>query len=144
MKLTPEIETIEEYIYLIKVDGEELVFVQSDEEAIAAIDSIAAEEARRFSSDSVKITREDLKEGRHVKLYRQQLGYVYNSKIDVCMDVTMVRVNRCAVVHTRISTEPKSEVSEAPSDGEVQNAEQPEKEESSPPLPPPLPPAREE
>ena len=115
MKLTPEIEILDECVYLVKVDGVELSFVDTEEEAIAAIDSIAADEARRFSSEKVKITREDLEEGRRVKLYRQLMGVLYNSSIEVCMDITTVKVMKNKVLGPRISTDAK------------------------PPIPPPLP-----
>lgn len=117
MKLTPEIEILDEFVYLIKVDGAELSFVDTAEDAAIAIDSIAAEEARRFATDNIKVTREDLNEGYQSILYRQSLGYLYNSKPEICMDITAVKVFKNNIIGPRLSTVAK------------------------PPPPPPLPPA---
>ena len=79
---------------LIRIDGENVGFADSEESSISMIDSIAAREAKRMANAWTKILREDIKEGGKVILSKQDLGRVYNGNVLPVMEIDYVKIPR--------------------------------------------------
>ena len=92
IELTPEVTMESKTLYLVRVDGEELAFVDSEDEAKLVVDSVAASEQKRLENDWTKVFRQDLDEGCSVAILTQSLGFFVNGGIvrAVYIDYTSV------------------------------------------------------
>ena len=123
VKLTPEVSVSDKALYLIRIDGEELAFVNSVEEAKLVIDSIAAAEVKRLDDEWVKVFRRDQTDGKKVTLATQALGRVVNGAVRTAMRIDCIVVP-CAKLlrgrHERMPVappRPKNEIPLAPTPG---------------------------
>lgn len=135
MMLTPEVEILgDEKLFVLEIDEKDIAYVTGEEEAIAAVDSITAEEAKRFAKaqENTKITREDSDNGLESRLYRQNLGFVYNSSPVCVLRIVAKRIHRVKVIKNRIPLGTPQEATKAPETVKAPEA-------STPPPPPPLP-----
>ena len=104
INITPEVQTDGTFMYLVRVNGEEMAFIEGDEtKAILAVDSVAAYEQRRIGGDMIKTYREDLNGGVKVVISKQELGRIMNGGIYVDTVVDMVRIPRVNLSRGRLS-----------------------------------------
>ena len=105
VKLTPEVESTSQIVYIIRVDGELLGHNCSLESCVSIIDSIAAREASRLSNEWTKILREDLKDGQKVILLKQDMGRLYNGTPVPIMTIDVQKVPHLNLIRHRFSEE---------------------------------------
>lgn len=77
VELTQEFETSEtEFIYLIRIDGEESSYVKSEILAREYLNALAVETIEEFDTSLYKVFRTD--KGTSVIISTQRIGYVYD------------------------------------------------------------------
>ena len=117
-KITPEVSMDSRMLFLIRIDGEEWAFVNSEEEAKLVIDSFAASEINRLENDKTEVYRKDSMDGKKIVISEKTLGMIYNSSVRDIMEIDFRPVGHAVLTKGR---------HELP---------------SASPIPPPLPPAR--
>lgn len=115
VKITPEVRSTDNIQYLIRIDGTELAFVETERDAILVVDSLAAEEARRLTDDWTKVYREDLNGGRKVILSTQALGRVMNGSIVPKEEIDCIAVGHVVLVRGRHERAEEADLNETPS-----------------------------
>lgn len=115
VKITPEVRSTDNIQYLIRIDGTELAFVETERDAILVVDSLAAEEARRLTDDWTKVYREDLNGGRKVILSTQALGRVMNGSIVPKEEIDCIAVGHVVLVRGRHERAEETDLNETPS-----------------------------
>ena len=101
IKVTPEVRLDSTVLYLIRVNGEEMAFAESADEANLIVDSTAAFEQRRLENDWTTVFRQDLDEGRKVVISTQSLGYAMNGSIYKVSTIDYVSVSHAYLVRGR-------------------------------------------
>lgn len=99
--ITPEISIDSTTFYLIRIDKEEMCFVNTEKEAKLAVDSIGASEVKRMEKEGVKIYREDLNDGKKVVISSQTLGTIYNGSIIQEEEIDYVPVSHAVLTKGR-------------------------------------------
>lgn len=84
--VTMDVFTTEEFLYLIREDKREFAFANDEKTAMAIINSLANAEVKKISNPTIKVFREDLKDGKEIKVRTQTLGILVNGR--VCRHVT--------------------------------------------------------
>lgn len=115
VKITPEVRSDDRIMFLIRVNKEELAFVDTEREAILVIDSLAASETVRMTDDWTKVYREDLRGGREVVLSTQSLGRVINGSIVHAETIDCIPVGHVFLVRGRHERVEESDLNETPS-----------------------------
>lgn len=105
--ITPEVASDSKILYLIRIDGEETAFVDTEEEAILVVDSLAADEQKKLESDNVKVYREDLNKGKKVVLSTQEMGLFFNGSIQVAQVIDFVAVCHAILIKNRLDVSSK-------------------------------------
>lgn len=100
-KVTPEVQVGGQYLYLVRVDKEEMAFVESKEEAILVVDSLAASEQNRLKDDWTEVFRQDTKEGREVVISTKALGYLVNGSLTKAVTIDCIPVCRASLIKNR-------------------------------------------
>jgi len=100
-KLTPELLMSEEMLYLIRVDGVELAFVNSEHIAKLAIDSLAASEVNKLENDTTKVYRRDQKDGKKINISTQSVGVILNGKVTTVKRIDYIPIKRAVLLHGR-------------------------------------------
>ena len=101
VKITPEVNMDSRILYLIRINKEEMAFVNSEEEAKLVVDSIAAEEIRRLENDTTEVYRKDSKDGRNVRISKKDLGALYNSSVYFVMEIDYLPVGHAILTKGR-------------------------------------------
>lgn len=83
-KLTPEVYITQETKYLIKLNGDELAFSNSEKEAQIILDSIASYEEKRLQNKHNEIYRRDYSESK-ITLSEKRKGYLFDSDLHEVM-----------------------------------------------------------
>lgn len=81
IKITPEVSMDSRVLYLVRINGVEMTFVNSKEEAKLVVDSLAAELSREIENKHTEVYRKDSADGTKVIISKQDLGSVFNSAI---------------------------------------------------------------
>jgi len=118
--ITPEV-TLESEArhWLLRVDGVEIAFVDDYEDAVRAVDSLVVAKVSQYEKDlgaSVKVYRQNLEEGRVVKIYTQSIGYVYNGAPRCVNVVDLVPLKKVVEVVPRKLTPPATPEPPKPAD----------------------------
>jgi len=103
VRLTPEVEATSQLLYVIRIDGENVGYSYSLDNCLSMIDSIAAHESKRMSSEWAKILREDLEEGKKVILLKQDVGRLYNGSPIPTMTIDFCKVPELNLIRHRFS-----------------------------------------
>lgn len=82
----------EDYLYLIRVNGEIVGFVEEESKGVQVIRSMAATEVKKLENTNHKITRQDFKDSKEIHISTQSLGAWYNGKIKKAFVIDMIRV----------------------------------------------------
>ena len=114
IKITPEVRSDDCIQYLIRVDGEELAFVENEKDAILVVDSLAAEETRRLTGEWTKVYREDLQGGRKVVLSTQYLGRIVNGSITPFETIDMIPVGHVVLIRGRHERSDEEDLNTSP------------------------------
>lgn len=101
INITPEVKSTSQTYYLVRINGEEMCLVETEDKAKLAVDSIAAHEVKRLEEENVKIYREDLDNGKKVVISSQILGMIYNGSIIQVEDIDFVPVGFVNVIKGR-------------------------------------------
>ena len=80
IKITPDVETRDEFLWVIKNDNQIVGIAHNQKLAEFMIDSLASSEVKRLKTDNVKVLREDF-DGQKVILSTQESGYLYNGPV---------------------------------------------------------------
>ena len=99
--LTPEVKLDTDTLYLIRINGEELAFADTEHEAKLVVDSFGDFEQKRLTNVSTEVFRKDLDEGTKVVLTKRSLGYLYNGSMENAVVVDFVPVRRSIVTRGR-------------------------------------------
>tara|TARA_R110000850_G_scaffold1355_1_gene7975 strand:+ start:84 stop:476 length:393 start_codon:yes stop_codon:yes gene_type:complete len=111
--LTPELTITDSKLCLIRVNREAIGFVNSEQEAILAIDSIGNYEQKRLERVSRDcIYRHDSRKGRSITLSSQRCGYLYNSSLIPIQVIDYITVNRYSLIKNRLEYMVKDDVLE--------------------------------
>ena len=94
-KITEEVSMDSKIQYLIRIDGTEMAFCDSEDEAIIAISSIANKEIKNLENDWTKVFRQDLEDGKKIIISTQALGNLYNGSMVETMIIDIVAVGHC-------------------------------------------------
>lgn len=78
IKLTPEVILTKKILYLIKINGEEKIIVNEEDEAKLVMDSIADKEVKRLENEWTKVFRRDQPDGLKISIATQNLGIAFN------------------------------------------------------------------
>nr|QBK85634.1 MAG: hypothetical protein LCMAC101_02290 [Marseillevirus LCMAC101] len=100
-KITPEVSMDSRVLFLIRIDGEEWAFVNSEEEAKLVIDSFAASEVNRLESDKTEVYRKDSKDGKKIVISEKTLGMIYNSSVHSIMEIDFRPVSHAVLTKGR-------------------------------------------
>lgn len=90
IQITPEVEVKPTFINLVRINEEIVGSVETNFEADAIIDSIAASESLKMANEWTKIFREDKKN--KVILSSQKLGIMYNGNISPVMEIDYITI----------------------------------------------------
>lgn len=101
VKLTPEVATSNDIFYLVKINGEEGYFVDNEKEAILTVDSVANFEMKRNKLPGYRVFREDLNDGRRVKVFLQSIGTIYNGSPYKIVDIDITPVSQGFLLKNR-------------------------------------------
>jgi len=101
VKITPEVNMDSRILYLVRINKEEMAFVNSEEEAKLVVDSIAAEEIRRLENDTTEVYRKDSKDGRNVRISKKDIGTLYNSSVYFVMEIDCLPVGHAILTKGR-------------------------------------------
>lgn len=118
MKITPEVVTVNNIRFLVRQDEQELVFVDTEQEAKLVVDSFANAEQNRLTTPSVRVLRRDHDDGKKVELRTQTLGYIVNGRVLRETVIDYIPIGQAQVVKGRHSLEgvwPKSVSDSEPS-----------------------------
>jgi hypothetical protein len=100
--LTPEV-TLENYSeYLVRLNGKELVFTTNETEAVAIVDSVANFECAKLRNDSTEVFRQDLENGKRVKISSKTLGRMWNGSVQDISTIDFVSVPKASHIKQRI------------------------------------------
>ena len=105
IKVTSEVESTSQIMYVIRIDEELLGYNCSLESCVSIIDSIAARETSRLSNEWTKILREDLKGGQKVVLLKQDIGRIYNGSPVPIMTIDVQKIPHLNLIRHRFSEE---------------------------------------
>lgn len=84
--------------YLVRLDGDPFCLVASENDAIKAIDSIAAAEEKRLQSDSVEVFRKKLKDGKEIHVcIRNSNGYFRSGGLSTQSTIDVISVPKMVV-----------------------------------------------
>jgi hypothetical protein len=100
--LTPEVTLSDDVLYLVRMNGEAITFVDCIERAKLVVDSFAAHEVKIMASDSTKVYRQDEQDGLRVVISTQSLGYVYNGPIVESTVIDFIAVKGAVVTKSRL------------------------------------------
>ncbi len=98
IKITPELESDSELIFLILVDGEYLAYVKTKSDAITAMDSIAIAEQKNFTAENTKVLREDT-DGKII-ISTQSIGYAFNGFVQKVMTIEYKIVSQIKIIES--------------------------------------------
>lgn len=101
VNITPEVSMDSQISYLIRIDGQEMAFAKTEEEARLIIDSIANAETKRMTDEVTEIFRNDSKDENRVVLSRKDLGVLYNSSVYKVMEVDYIPVGHALLTRSR-------------------------------------------
>jgi len=90
VNLTPEVQVGSTLTYLIRIDGDVVGYADTEASAKLILDSFAAREVVRMTTESFKVLREDLQDGKKIVLSTQSLGWVYNSSVTPAMNLDFI------------------------------------------------------
>lgn len=100
--LTPEILIKDNFFYLIRCNGEEMGFCDSENSTILAIDSLAHFEQKRLEKAGKEmIYRQDTDGGKCVILSKQQYGYLFSGEISPVLTFDCVMVKQYSIIKSR-------------------------------------------
>lgn len=99
--LTPEVNVINLFRYLIRVDTEGITFVDSEAEAKLVVDSLAASEVKRLEDDWTRAFRRDQPDGKKVTVSTQAIGRVVDGSVIVASTIDYVVIPRARVLKGR-------------------------------------------
>lgn len=103
IKITSEVRMDDRILYLVRVDKEEMAFVDTEREAQLVVDSIAAAESKRLENDWVQVFRQDLDGGRKVIISTQALGIILNGSITKVCTIDFIPVGRVVLTKGRLT-----------------------------------------
>ena len=101
VKITPEVDMDSRILYLIRINKEEVAFVNSEQEAKLVIDSVAAETVRKLEDKDTEIYRKDSNDGENVVISQKDLGTLYNSSIYPVMEIDFLPVGHAVLTKGR-------------------------------------------
>ena len=81
IKITNEVFIAPKLSYMIRINKEFFGWVSDEKIAIEIVKKLADSEIKKLTHPAVKVFRQDLKEGREVKLSTQAIGYLYNGRV---------------------------------------------------------------
>lgn len=100
--LTPEVVITTKSLFLIRVDKNELILVDTEQDAKLAIDSIAHCEIKRLETDkSIRTFRRDESSGKNIVICTQALGALIDGPIIETMKIDFIPVNRAQLLRGR-------------------------------------------
>lgn len=98
LPITSDVFSTPEVKYLIRIDKEEFSFADDEKSALAIINSLAIAEIKKLANPNTKVFRQDLHDGKEVRICTQALGYVVNGRITKNMVIDVVCVPRAIFV----------------------------------------------
>lgn len=101
VKITPEIMMDSSLLYLIRVNKKEVMFFNSEEQAILGVDSLAAQLAKELQSPTVEVYRKDFQEGNKTILSVKELGSFYNSGVYKVKEIDYIPVGHGNIIKGR-------------------------------------------
>ncbi len=99
--ITPEVNMDSRILYLIRINKEEMAFVNSEEEAKLVIDSIAAKMVEELETKSTEVYRKDSKDANKVVISKKDLGTLYNSSVYPVMEIDFLPVGHAVLTKGR-------------------------------------------
>ena len=108
---TPEVKITQETSYLIRINGAETFFAETEDDCKLIIDSIAAENVRKLQDDWVKVFRLDAIDGKKITISTQALGRMVDGAIYDVMTIDFVPVHHAKLLRGRLERQDRYEVS---------------------------------
>jgi hypothetical protein len=92
IQITSNVFTTSDIKYLIRIDNEEFAFANDEKTALSIINSLAISEVKKLSGPNVKVFRQDLQNGKEIKICTQSLGVLMNGRVvrNILIDVIPV------------------------------------------------------
>jgi hypothetical protein len=101
VKITPEVNMDSRVLYLIRINKEEVAFVNSEEEAKLVVDSVAAGMIGELENKSTEVYRKDAADGAKVVISKKDLGTLYNSSVYSVMEIDFLPVGHAVLTKGR-------------------------------------------
>jgi len=79
--VAPEVFVASKMCFLIRMNGNDFGIVANEKTAIEVIDKLSQAEVKRLTTVSTRVLRENLNDGKKVKVLVQSLGYLYNGSV---------------------------------------------------------------
>lgn len=93
IKITPNVWTCSELLYLIRIDGETFAFANDEETGLEIIKSVCTSEVKRWEKPSYRnVFQRVLDDGRHVEICTQSLGNLVNGPVKTREVLTLTAV----------------------------------------------------
>lgn len=81
LPIAPNVFSTSEAKYLIRIDKEEFAYADDEKSALSIINSLAIAEIKKLANTTTKVFRQDLHDGKEVRICTQALGYLVNGRI---------------------------------------------------------------
>ena len=101
-KITQEIRVDGKSQYLLRMDGKELFFFDTERLAKLAVDSMAAKMFENLKKDNLHVFRQDMDEGKKTILSTQTIGRVWNGPINHVHTIDYVEVKHAILIKGRM------------------------------------------
>ncbi len=98
IKLTPEGYMDSKILFLIRINGEELAYVDTEKDAKSMIDSIATVEQKSLENEWVKVFRQDVNDGRKTIISTQSIGRLVNGNVTASVTIDYIPVGHAYIV----------------------------------------------
>jgi len=100
-EITPEVGTDSKVLYLIRINKEEMGFVDSEVEAKLVIDSLAAKMVDDLESKTAEIYRKDSAKCEKIVISKKDLGILYNSSVYPVLEIDFLPVGHAVLTKGR-------------------------------------------
>ena len=92
ISLTKEVTSSYEHVHLLRVNGEIVGFIDDEKKIPSVVGAAAAMELKKLEKPSVKITKQDISDGKEIHICTQSLGAWYNGRIKTAVVVDTVPI----------------------------------------------------
>lgn len=93
-KITRNVYNINQFMYLIRINGEEVSLTKNYEQIPLIIDSYAKQEIKNLEQEYDKVFREDFNQGTKIHISTQRLGKLYNGSVNVKTTIDFIKIDQ--------------------------------------------------